>query len=70
MLYPFFSLDKQNIEDIEMYLDVEVYDPIDKYRNVQFLLHLLKLLGKEQVIFFLTNFIYDDPDLFLRENLR
>ena len=30
---------------MQMFLDVETGDPIDKYRNIQFLLHMHKLFG-------------------------
>lgn len=69
-MYPFFKLDQQTVEDMEMFLAVEVYDPVDKYRNVQFILHLYKLFGMEKVMLFLTNFIYDDPEFFIRELLK
>ena len=59
-MYPFFTLDNQTIENMEDYLMVETFDPIDKYRNVQFLLHMFKLFGPEKTILFLTNFIYDE----------
>lgn len=51
---------------MEIFLDVYVQDPIEKYRNVQFLLHMLKLFGYEKVMLFLTNFIYDEPELFIK----
>lgn len=53
-----------------MFLFVEVYDPVDKYRNVQFLLHLYKLFGMENVLIFLNNFIYDAPELFIKDLLK
>jgi hypothetical protein len=66
LIYPFFTLDQQKTEDMEIFLDVYVQDPIEKYRNVQFLLHMLKLFGYEKVMLFLTNFIYDEPELFIK----
>lgn len=70
MAYPFFKLDEQTIQNLEMFLFVEVYDPVDKYRNIQFLLHLYKLFGMENVLIFLNDFIYDDPELFIKDLLK
>jgi hypothetical protein len=40
-------------------------DTLDKYRNIQFLLHLSKLIGLENLLIFLNDFYLDNPDLFL-----
>ena len=45
-------------------------DPIEKYRNVQFLLHLDHLFGRQAALVFLNSFIYEAPDLFVTENLQ
>lgn len=55
---------------MEMFLSIETLDPIDKYRNIQFLLHMYKLFGLERLLLFLNSFIYDDPELFITENLN
>lgn len=44
-----------------MFLSIDTYDPLEKYRNVQFLLHMYKLFGLERVLLFLNSFIFDDP---------
>lgn len=66
MTYPFFTLDQPSIENMEMFISIETFDQIDKYRNVQFLLHMCQLFGLEKVMLFLTNFIYDDSELFIK----
>lgn len=48
----------------------ERVDLIEKYRNLQFILHLDQLIGREWVIVFLSNLIYEDPDSFLKEKLK
>jgi hypothetical protein len=45
-------------------------DPLEKYRNIQFLLHLEQVTGREGVELFLKDFYLDEPDLFLRDRLR
>ena len=37
--YPFFTLDRPTLEDLRKFVLLEV-DPLEKYRNIQFLLHL------------------------------
>jgi hypothetical protein len=44
-------------------------DPLEKYRNIQFLLHLEKLISREGVERFLREYYLDEPDLFLRSCL-
>ena len=44
-------------------------DILDKYRNIQFLLHLVKVLGLNNVMIFLTDWV-EDPDLYLSEMLK
>ena len=45
-------------------------DPLEKYRNIQFLLHLSKLIGRENMMWFINNYLPFDPDLFLKEKLN
>ena len=44
-------------------------DPLEKYRNIQFLLHLSGLIGREGMMWFINNYLPFDPDLFLKEKL-
>ena len=55
---------------MEMFMEIEDGDPVDKYRNIQFLLHMDKLFGREAVLVFLNHFIYEAPELFISENLQ
>ena len=40
-------------------------DPVEKYRNVQFILHLDRLFGRQAALLFLNSFIYEAPELFI-----
>jgi hypothetical protein len=45
-------------------------DPLEKYRNIQFLLHLERLIGREGLEHFLKDYYLDEPDLFLKHRLE
>ena len=61
MTYPFYSLELQEVENIEVLMNTTVEDPWMKYRNIQFLLHLEKLFGQDEVVLFITQF-FSNPD--------
>ena len=66
--YPFFTIEAQDIDNFKRYVQLEI-DPLEKYRNIQFLLHLEKLIGQERMVWFINNYLPFDPDLFLMEKL-
>ena len=66
--YPCFTLEQQTIDTMRKYLE-SPGDPLEKYRNIQFLLHLEHVIGREGVELFLRDYYLDEPDLFLRERV-
>ena len=57
------------MDNIDILMSIETEDPWVKYRNVQFLLHLTKIMSKDEIIILLNNFI-EDPDFFLSEKIK
>lgn len=55
---------------MKILLSIDPRDPLEKYRNVQFLLHLAKLIGVQDVMIFLYEFYMDNPEIFLNEKIK
>lgn len=55
---------------MKILLNLDPRDPLEKYRNAQFLLHLAKLIGVKDVMIFLYEFYMDNPDIFLKEKIK
>lgn len=68
--YPFFKIEKQSLDHMKILLNLDPRDPLEKYRNVQFLLHLTKLIGQKDALVFLFEFYLDNPDIFLKEKIK
>jgi signal peptidase I len=59
--YPFFKLEDQQIEDMERFVNSDWVTSATKYRNLQFLLHMLKLFGPHKTLLFITDFMVQAP---------
>ncbi len=55
---------------MKILLNLDPRDPLEKYRNVQFLLHLVKIIGQKDALVFLFEFYLDNPDIFLKEKIK